>query len=93
VQPEKFKLQPYFDEETEAVKGIPPTPIEQVPETNASAPLDFQGTSREGVVPPEAGLESSPTRMMPPPSTAFASGLATPMDVGTDVPLSLEADE
>ena len=31
--------------------------------------------------------------MMPPPSTAFASGLATPMDVGADVPLLPEADE
>ena len=89
VQPEQSKLQPFYDEEAEAVRGIPPTPLESVPEKDASA-MDAHGASKEAVVPAQTGLESPPTQMMPPPSTALSSGLATPMDVGADIPASPE---
>ena len=84
AQPERSNLQPVHDEEAEAVRGIPPTPMEQLPDQPGPAGLEVSAPS----APPQAGIE-----MMPPPPTAISSGLATPMDLGDDVGPSQEPTE
>ena len=76
AQPERSSLQPVYDEEAEAVRGIPPTPLEQLPDQPVSTGLEVSAPS----APSQAGIE-----MMPPPPAAISSGLATPMDLGDDV--------
>eukprot|EP00435_Cladocopium_sp_Y103_P018044 s405_g4.t1 len=66
VQPEQSKLQPYFDEEAEAVRGIPLTPIEKVPEDLSLGVLDPQVALPESAPPPP---------MMSPPSAALSTEL------------------
>ena len=76
AQPERSNLQPVYDEEAQAVRGIPPTPLEQLPDQPVSIGLEGSVPS----APAQAGIE-----MMPPPPAAISSGLATPMDLGDDV--------
>ena len=84
VQPAPSKLSPYFDEEAEAVMGLPPTPMEKAPE-------EFVPESIHA--PAQAGLPPTPAGMLPPPSLAAESGLATPMNTGDDVPLSPDGED
>ena len=83
AQPAPSKLLPVYDEEAEAVKDLPPTPMEQIPDCLVEeAPMQTQ-----------AGSVPAPAVMMPPPATASATGLATPVDHGQDVPRSPDGED
>ena len=76
-------LQPFHDEEAEALRGVPPTPIEHLADKSVTGGLEPPAPGaplQTGMEPPvtgapsQAGLAPSSTPMMPPPASAFASG-------------------
>ena len=77
LQPPASKLSPFFDEEAETVKNLPPTPMEpeaQQPVAEVEAPIASAGVPS---VPAQAGSALGPARMMPPPPMAAATGFAS----------------
>ena len=91
-QPPASKLSPFYDEEAEMVKYLPPTPMESVP--HELVPEGLGATDSAGVpsMPAQAGSTPGPAHMMPPPPTAATTGLATPVDDLTDAPMSPSAE-
>ena len=65
VQPAASKLIPVYDEEAEAVKDLPPTPMEQIPDV----------LLQDVAMPAQAASVPAPVVMLPPPPTALASYL------------------
>ena len=80
-------LEPFHDEEAEAVRGIPPTPFEHLAEESVTGSFEFPVAGG----PSQAGMAPSSTPVMPPPAAAVASGPSTPMDVGDDIGREPEA--
>ena len=79
VQPEASKLKPVLDVEAEAVRGLPPTPMEPAVEELPAAAIPAQA---------QAGFVPQPGIMAPPPASAAPSGLATPMQDDQQAPLT-----
>ena len=92
LQPPASKLSPFFDEEAEMVRNLPPTPMESVPDGLAFETLEATDSAGAPVMPAQAGSTLGPTRMMPPPPTAAATGLATRVDDLIDAPMSPSAE-
>eukprot|EP00435_Cladocopium_sp_Y103_P065262 s1830_g27.t1 len=84
VRPTPSKLPPYFEEEAEAVKGLPSTPMEQIPE---------DVVVEDTPAPAQAVSALAPAIMLPPPPMAAASGFATPMSTGDDASHSPDAED
>ena len=76
-------MSPFLDEEAEAVKYIPPAPVEveeavnQVPPAHQDVPM-----------PAQAGLDQPGGLVVPPPPMAVTSGLVTPVQMDEAAPVT-----